>query len=53
MFSEKRKCTELSTASQNVVKQKRSRQTRSNTTVNLMSTVFYTVSFFVHFGNFY
>lgn len=39
-------CTELSTARRDVVKQKeRSRQMRSNTTVSLMSTVFYTVSF--------
>lgn len=46
MFSDKRYVHwTLSTANQNVVKTKRSRQMRSNTTVSLMSTVFYTVSF--------
>lgn len=37
-------CTELSTASQDVVNQKKSSR-QWNTTVNFMSTVFYTVSF--------
>lgn len=37
-------CTELSTASQDVVNQKESSR-QWNTTVNFMSTVFYTVSF--------